>query len=873
MKTITKFFILSLALVFLAVPVLAQNIGSLQTVVTPGFSFNLDLYPGYTDQDVLELQRVLNADVDTIVSYQGDGSRGHETRYFGEQTKQAVIKFQEKYADAILTPQGLTKGNGVVGKLTRTKLNLLIGVINTYESKGSPESGSKNNSSTNTPTPVIVSSPVFNTNTNLMADSSVCGFINLLVSINVIQASLQNQALNIFGCLNTINNNQNYTDTSYHRPYVKIEANGDSGSTHINSGDSVTITWTSDNVDDCYDPVSGNSKSLSGSKKISGITENSTIGLTCRGDYGSASSYVYVYVDGASSGTGGSLSASCSTDSTALGGYTNWKVTAAGGYGANTYVYNYSWLDNNGLATSSTSTSPYLSLKYSTTGTKNLTVQVKSADYSKTASCSAQVTAANSNQTSITTTNSNKVLDLSGNSGEMVSVKQTSTLNVTNKLTLEAWVKPTQWSENIDATTMTADNVIISKGDLGKETLEYALTLDNGKLVYHNKNSAIWSCDNLVPLDEWTHVAVSVDESGKQTNLYVNGALVTNVCQGEHGLFGQSSVFNKSQAITESTVTASSSSATSSSAYAANTSPRNIHIGNYYAADCSAEAVQNGFIGNLDDVRIWNLARNASDIKNYATSSVATTSGLIAEYTFDDYSAKDSSKYGNNGFQKGGAFIIEDKTSPAYYSPTTDLIFSSSFTYSPSAFLNDPDGACYSEPTTEEEMGMDEGAAYTMPIAGIVTAVGECTPRNSFDGKLWQVAISPCSAGDPVSGASSDGFSAAASNEPGYIVIREGMQPVPKVGMVVKGVAVPDHGQMCKNEISGRWIGTITGHLASASSKGCDANMVQDAQKTAEEQGKLLGEVNPLEWAFPPIAITHEVVNQVGSVIGKVFGW
>ena len=50
---------------------------------------------------------------------------GKITGLFGEETRQAVIKFQEKYPDDILKPAGITKGNGKVGTATRAKLNEL----------------------------------------------------------------------------------------------------------------------------------------------------------------------------------------------------------------------------------------------------------------------------------------------------------------------------------------------------------------------------------------------------------------------------------------------------------------------------------------------------------------------------------------------------------------------------------------------------------------------------------------------------------------------------------------------------------------------------------------------------------------------------
>lgn len=85
------------------------------------FTTNLSL--GSSGAQVILLQQILNRDLATRIASTGPGSPGNETSYFGLLTKATVIRFQNKYASAILVPAGLTQGNGYVGFYTRAKLN------------------------------------------------------------------------------------------------------------------------------------------------------------------------------------------------------------------------------------------------------------------------------------------------------------------------------------------------------------------------------------------------------------------------------------------------------------------------------------------------------------------------------------------------------------------------------------------------------------------------------------------------------------------------------------------------------------------------------------------------------------------------------
>lgn len=90
-------------------------------------SFSKDLWYGLKDEDVKILQQSLNQ-LGFKLSESGSGSGGSETTYFGPKTKSAVIRFQEKYKDSILSPLGLVSGTGYFGPYTRAMIKSLLGV-------------------------------------------------------------------------------------------------------------------------------------------------------------------------------------------------------------------------------------------------------------------------------------------------------------------------------------------------------------------------------------------------------------------------------------------------------------------------------------------------------------------------------------------------------------------------------------------------------------------------------------------------------------------------------------------------------------------------------------------------------------------------
>jgi len=713
------------------------NTGSLKSFVSYGFSFKKDLMLGDTDPDVKQLQQALNADADTIVAREDVGSPGKEVTYFGPSTKTAVIKFQEKYRDAILTPNGLTKGTGTVGKATRTKLNLLIGVLNTTDSTGLPQS--RAGASVSTTKTVIATS----TSTG---PSQICQFVELLVVANIItaeKANLARTAVNCPGATSVVTTNTN-------QPTVDLKVNGSDGPVSIPSGNTVSLSWTSSNVVSCETGLNA-SKPLSGS--VSGIAidpAGNSFTLTCKNAAGvSVSDTVRVYVNAIVATPVSPSTPATSAKVKVLDAYVQEGYTSAV-FGVTTDVVSSLLI----LYRTDVSTSTLQSIDPASTTSHVFTLENLKPNtkyYAKlmiidvdgngimtdeqTFTTSATPTAAEIAIANL----SQKVLHISSDGMGVVSVADSASLKTSSKLTVEAWVNPSAW-RFAPGLANTNDSVIISKGNIGSN-VEYALSVDNGKLVYSNNDASIWTCASVVPLNKWTHVAVSIDETSRAISLYVNGnkmgtgistasSTSSGLCEGPRGVFSNGLKINRSNIVTEfvpgatgstsggwlSSNTSGSNNSSLSSGWgtsgSSNTSSgwgtsnttsgfgttgtgglnytnplsgfgsatqnvSNLYLGNVYPKACDADPKKtNGFLGSLDDIKVWNTARTDAQIKtdmasttNTSTGSfsassfnTSTSTGPVAEWSFDDGYATDISGNGNTGAIKGTAEVLEDLT-------------------------------------------------------------------------------------------------------------------------------------------------------------------------------------------------------------------
>jgi gliding motility-associated-like protein len=238
--------------------------------------------------------------------------------------------------------------------------------------------------------------------------------------------------------------------------------------------------------------------------------------------------------------------------------------------------------NNSGFATS-------INITPSAGSVTNTTVYVKLVNSATSASSGViSITSTGANSKTITvTTNTDNALNFDGT--DAINIGQPITSG--SSYTMEAWVNYQPPGGN-----NTASNIISSYNN------PFFISTDNKLYAGVGLNYTVVSSPATIPSNKWTHVAVTFDNTTNSMLLYVNGVQVA--------------------------------SGTSVSGFTLSGSEP-LYIGSHTGTSPSFSPTS-FFKGNIDEVRIWNSVRSATDIQNNMfTELVGNESNLKSYYNFN----------------------------------------------------------------------------------------------------------------------------------------------------------------------------------------------------------------------------------------------
>ena len=200
--------------------------------------------------------------------------------------------------------------------------------------------------------------------------------------------------------------------------------------------------------------------------------------------------------------------------------------------------------------------------------------------------------------------------------------------NITQQATISLWMKPTDFPNRYAP--------IIFKGDERTSNLShrsYILYLrENGKIQIASSpngqgQKSFYTPSETIQLGKWYHIAGVIDAKSNVMRLFING-----VEGGTRDLNGKNSFYQ---------------------------SRKPLRIGWTHEEE---RPTQSPFVGLIDEVRIWNVARTEAEIRSDMNSQLkGNESGLVAYWKFDEATdgiVSDASSNKNNGKFIGNAKLV-----------------------------------------------------------------------------------------------------------------------------------------------------------------------------------------------------------------------
>ncbi|MGB3006040.1 MAG: LamG-like jellyroll fold domain-containing protein [Chitinophagaceae bacterium] len=185
--------------------------------------------------------------------------------------------------------------------------------------------------------------------------------------------------------------------------------------------------------------------------------------------------------------------------------------------------------------------------------------------------------------------------EISSTTGDYVNCGNASSLNISQSLTLEAWIKPTERKTH-SIVKKFASGAGFELFLEGPSPYRVSIRLNGTSNTYRVNSTTSYPIDGT-----WMHVAGTYDFSTNTIKLFINGI------QEGGNLTGPGSI---------------------------GTTINPLMIG----ADLTDFATK-GFKGMIDEVRVWNIVRSDADIKaNMTKKLIGTESGLVGYWRFDETS-------------------------------------------------------------------------------------------------------------------------------------------------------------------------------------------------------------------------------------------